>query len=420
MPEAFLHYLWQHLLFQPQLITPTGQTVTVISPGQYNHDGGPDFRDARIKIGDTLWAGDVEMHVKASEWYRHGHHNDTAYNTVILHVVWDYDQEVLIQGHAVDVVVLSDFVEPSVTDSYHRLLNTLRDIPCADDLPRLDSIYIHKALERALVERLMQRSEKVLSLLDEYRGDWNEVAYRLIGRGFGQGTNREVFFLLTKAVPFRVVSREANQISHLEALFFGQAGFLERRPHDNYLADLRSKWLFLVQKHHLPPSLDVSMWKFLRMRPANFPPVRIAQLAMFLHQNPNPFDVMVNHPVSMLRRIFRVQASAYWHHHDLPGRDARKCYPGTGTHFIDHMLINVVVPLLFCWHLIHQHDTQIDGLLDLMGSLSPENNKIVRKFTSLDVPNPHAGASQGMLQLYHGYCSQKKCLHCTIGAQLIR
>lgn len=419
MNEKLLHYIWKTQKFDSkQLITCQGQQLVILKHGYHNHDAGPDFSDARIVIEDIEWAGNLEIHVKSSDWYRHQHQYDQAYQNVILHVVWEHDREIMIDDQLVPVLELRTRVPESLLTRYEQLMYNIGDIPCAPYLEHVPKIIKASAVTDALVERIEQKANVIHKLLKKTAYDWDQVAYQMVARAFGYGTNKDAFSGLAQAAPWKIVRKETANLKGLEPLLFGQSGFL-LKPADSYASGLQEEWQYLARKYSLPRVVKPSVWKFLRLRPANFPTYRIAQLAAFLVRQPRLFALVLEGGIDELKSAFKVSASSYWITHDHFGRSIKKSYACVGAGLVDHILINAVAPLRYSWGEYNQLTAFKEQALEVFYAISPENNKITRNMQTFGFTNEHAADSQGLLQLYQHHCIEKRCIECKIGASIL-
>ncbi len=316
MNENFILYLWTFQLFQKELSTSNGQHIDVLSPGTRNQDSGPDFFNGKVKIGDTLWAGNIEIHVKASDWYRHQHHLDDAYNNIILHVVYENDRSVERKnGEPIPVLELKNKFDPQLLFQYEDFISTMHPIPCHQQIGRVNHFTMMNFMDALMIERLKDKTTSILHHLNTLHFDFNETFYQKLCRNFGFKTNTDAMELLAKSIPLSVISKHQDNLFQLEALFFGQAGFLSTPFEDKYPKQLLVEYQFLKEKYHLQ-SMDKKVWKFMRMRPANFPTIRIAQLAAVLSKTSNIFHAMLHaNKLSHIIPLFEASASDYWNDH---------------------------------------------------------------------------------------------------------
>lgn len=420
MNEDFLQFIWKHRLFHTKnLKTKDGLPVQVIHPGQQNFDAGPDFFNARIKIGKTTWAGNVEIHQKASDWYRHHHEQDAAYDNVVLHVVKVNDAEVKnSKGEIIECLELNYPVH--LEENYRQLLLSGQWIACAGRFREADTMALQIWFHSLMVERLQQKTAEIIFQLEQNHNDWNEVFYRFLARNFGFKTNAAPFELLVKALPLSVLGKHKNNLFQLEALLFGTSGLLnDELLGDDYFLALRKEFGFLYQKYKLKP-LQSHLWKFLRLRPVNFPTVRLAQFAALVHQSSALFSTLIEEDgIENIHRLFNVEASEYWDTHYRFNKTSAKKKKKLGDSAFQNIMINTVVPFLFVYGEYHNRQALKDKALDFLERVPPENNSIVANWEKLGVEVRSAFDSQALIQLKNSYCVPKKCLQCRLGVKLI-
>jgi len=419
MKESILHYVWQNKLFVSQEIKTTdGERVEIIDVGRINTDAGPDFFNAKIKIGDTLWAGNVEIHTVSSEWNKHNHQQDKAYDSVILHVVLQADSDVYrIDGTKIPQLELK--FPQQIETNYELLFSQQKWILCADKIDQVPSIVIQSWKNALLTERLEQKMSAIESLLNENNRHWEEAFYITLARSFGFGTNSQAFESLAKSLPLSVLGKHKDQLFQLEALLFGQAGLLDLETYDDYSANLKKEYEFLRAKYELNP-LEKSQWKLLRLRPDNFPHVRIAQFAALIHSSTKLFSKITENPnLTYIRTLFAYETSTYWKANYLFGRESKVRTKRLGEQSINGLIINTVVPFLFCYADQKKNDDLKDRALQILEQLESEQNAIITGWRSLGLHVDNAFDSQSLLQLKKSYCDEKKCLRCRIGHKIL-
>ncbi len=423
--EDFLHYVWRYRLYdRNQLQTVAGETLEVLLPGMLNQHAGPDFQNARIKIGDTTWAGNVEVHIASADWYKHGHTTDKAYDNVILHVVYEDDQPVtLANGRRLPTLVLKGRLSADLYGRYHQLMYGPQTIiPCESGISTVSALNLQTWLARTLVERLERKSEAVIALLNHNRGNWEETFYQLLAANFGFSVNALPFELMAKSLPQVILAKYKNNTLQVEALIFGQAGLLEDEFADEYPKALKKEFLYLRHKYQLVPSVEKHLWKFLRLRPQNFPTIRLAQFAALIQQSNHLFSrILETAEVGNLRKLFsNLQVNSYWSSHYrfdvLSGKETDKVM---GASSVDNILLNTVVRLLFAYGRHQQQQTYIDRSLQLLEHLPAEQNSIISGFAELGVSSKNAFDTQALLELKSSYCNYKKCLQCGVGNHLL-
>ncbi len=422
MTEAFLQYVWQHQLLQGELVTTDGLPVVVERPGVLNLDAGPDFFDARVRIGDTLWAGNLEVHVKSSDWNLHRHTNDRAYDNVVLHVVYQCDTPVTLHDcRQLPTLELRRNIADALWDNYDALQHPPAEmpIPCMDHLPEVPSFYIDSCLERLTLERLERKCATVRQMLHDARGGWEQTCYWIMAHYFGGKVNALPFELLAKNTDLNLLSRWRDNPQRIEALLMGQAGMLEGYFDDEYPRQLQRDYEALRQGACLEP-MKGFLWKFYRLRPNGFPTIRISQFAQMVCQSRNLFSHLLETTDAMeLQKFFDVSASPYWNTHyrfDQPSSGTTK---RLGESFVNTLIINAWVPLLFEYGNQNGQQQYKDQAVSILQQLPPEKNRIIRQWQAAGVKALNADQSQALLQLYNEHCASHDCLHCQIGYKII-
>jgi len=423
MNESLLHFIWKYRLFnQPYLYTTDHQKVEIDHPGYHNFNAGPDFKNARIKIDDTLWAGNVEIHIKTSDWKHHGHDQDIAYKNVVLHVTYhdDFKNQTDNKVPNIPTLELQPFLPPKLLDQYEKLMENKLWIPCADQIHKVDEFHINQWLNRVLVERLEQKCQTVDRLLQENQNNWRSTLYQLLARNFGFNVNQEAFEKLASIAPLKMILKHKNNLQQIEALLLGQAGFLQTIFTDAYPNQLQQEYDFLAKKYGLQP-MGKHEWNFLRLRPNNFPSIRIAQFAKLLHNASHLFSKVVeNEEIKPLKALFKVDASEYWDtHYQLDKRSSSKSRKAMGQKGIENILINSIVPFLFHYGNLKGKQNLKDRAFSFLEHIKPEKNHILKKWESLGLKNNSAYHSQALIYLKKAYCDKQKCLKCGIGTKLL-
>jgi len=420
MKEEFLQFIWKQGLFiKNDLKTMDGKLVEIISPGQTNSDSGPDFFNARVRIGETIWAGNVEIHQKSSHWYQHRHDTDAAYNNVILHVVEQHDKPVQVKNHELPTLEIRYPAE--ILENYEQLLKSKRWVPCEEKLPDVDPFILRFWYSSLMIERLQSKTGDILTILEQNKNNWNETFYQLLSRNFGMKTNALPFEMLAKSLPLNVLSKHKNNLFQLEALLFGQSGLLNATLlGDDYLLSLRKEYSYLYKKYGLS-GIESHLWKFMRLRPINFPTIRIAQLATLIHHSSALFSrILETENPNELRKLFDVSASEYWNTHYSFNKISKDNHTKTlGDTAFNNLVINTIVPMLFVYGDQHLDQTMKDRALQLLEKLAPESNQIIRKWNEMGIDCRSAFETQALLQLKNSYCANKKCLNCQLGAKII-
>ncbi|HAL83872.1 MAG TPA: DUF2851 domain-containing protein [Mucilaginibacter sp.] len=423
-PEDFLHYVWKFRLFdRADLQTKDAEELEILSAGQHNSDSGPDFSNARIRIGDTVWAGNVEVHLSSSDWLKHGHTTDNAYNNVILHVVYRDDEPLILSnGRHVPTLELQNRIPDDLYNRYHNLIfGNQTIIPCEASIGSVDSLTLHNWLTRVLVERLEKRTAAVISALNKNRGDWEETFYQFLAANFGFKTNALPFELLAKSLPQAILAKHKNNSMQIEALIFGQAGFLKDDVVDEYPRKLKKEYEFLQKKYQLTP-IENHLWKFMRLRPQNFPTIRLAQFAALVVNSNHLFSKLLEiRDVKGLRDLFTdIKVNHYWENHYRFDAVSAPSSKNLGAASIDVLLLNTLALFLFSYGKHNQQQHYINRSLQLLEYLPGENNKIVEDFANLGVKIKTAFESQALLELKNCYCNYKKCLHCGVGNKILK
>ena len=420
MNEALLQFIWQYSLYQVTgLHTADGEPLTIMHCGKLNRDAGPDFLEAKIKIGNTILAGNIELHTKSSDWLRHGHQHDGAYKNLILHVV--YDNDVADVAGNTPVLVMQNLVPQQVIAQYAGLVQATHKLPCTGQHTRVRDITKESWLSRLLAERWEQKLADWNVLLENSAEDWRNLLYWRMAANFGFKTNAAPFMLLAQSLPLNLPAKHRDNLLQIEALLFGQAGMLEASFEDDYPNLLQEEYSYLRKKYKLTP-IAGHLWKFLRMRPANFPTIRIAQFAALLHKSVHLFSQIIEtHSVQEIEPLLDIKASEYWNNHfqfDAPQK--KPTAKSLGKASVQNIIINTIAPIQFLY--AARQDTHIlqERALQLLEALPPEENNITRIWQDNGWPAANAAQSQALLQLYNNYCTARRCLDCTIGLNIIR
>lgn len=412
--EDFLQFVWQHKLYDfSQMFTICDKKVEIIHPGYHNTDSGPDFFNAKIRVDDMLWAGNVELHLKSNEWTAHKHHEDKAYDNVILHVVSEYNTPVFShKGNEIPTLVINPL--PFVLQQYKDLLFEKRSIPCSSYLHNIDPIFLTNFKDRLIVDRLQRKITHIQELFKVSHGDWEAVFLPLLFRSFGLSINGDAFERLGRSISHKIVAKHRDSLLQLEALLFGQAGFLEEDINDVFFLTMKREYLFLKAKYNLC-ALEKHNWKFLRLRPSNFPTIRISQLAHLLHQNDSILNKILFGDVQHMDELFYCKVSPYWQYHYIFGKLSDPKQKLLGKTAIHSIMINTIAPLLYSYGMINDQSVFCENAIVLLEKLPAEKNTITKKWSSYGVSLHSASDSQAMIQLYTEFCLPKRCLHCNIG-----
>lgn len=418
--EDFLHYLWKYSLFEKgNLETTDGQKVEVIVHGEYNTDSGPDFTNARIKLNDTLWAGNIEIHQRSSDWIRHGHQTDKAYDSVILHVV-ENDDAPIVRTCGTPVPALALRFNNLLLDNYEHLLRSKRWIYCEDTFDTVPSIVVNMWIERLVVERLESKTHLIVKLLEESKNDWHTAFYQLLARSFGTNVNADAFEMLAKSLPHSVLAKHKNDVTQIEALLFGQSGLLEMAEDDEYVKGLKNEYAFLKGKYKLEP-IPSSSWKFMRLRPMNFPTVRIAQFARLIHVSTGLLSKVIEAGTAdEVKQLFNIDVSEYWLTHYSFGKTSTHKQKHLGHSAVETILINTVVPFMFYYGKMNGQEDLQEKALQVLGSIPFEQNQITGRWVGRVPDCENASRSQALIHLEKNYCAHGKCLQCAIGNSIVR
>ena len=420
IPEKFLHYLWKYRLFsEEKLFTQSGDKVEVIQVGQHNQDSGPDFQNARIRIGSTTWVGNVEIHIHASDWYHHGHHHDKAYDNVVLQVVLNNNHPVTRTNNELIPTAELPF-NPNLFTHYRQLLENESWIPCEKELPEVDRSLVDFWLSRLTIERLEHKTHDIEVALQKNQNNWESAFYTKLGRNFGFKVNADPFELLARSLPLKHVTRHKDNLFQLEALFFGQAGFLQqKRLDDPYHMRLFDEYLYLRKKFRLKP-IEKHLWRFARLRPMNFPTLRIAQFSALMHSCERLFSLILEkRQIPEMRSLLQTEPSSYWFTHYAFHKSSPPKTKRIGSDAFQNLIINTVVPFLFVYGHKQNKPSYKERALDLLLEMDPENNAIIRHWSALGIEAPNAYHSQALLELKNNYCNHRRCLDCQIGNHIL-
>lgn len=420
MKEDFLHYLWKQKLYSNDILTTNkGETVKVISPGEHNLNAGPDFLNAKIKIGDTLWAGNVEIHVKASDWDKHNHANDKNYNNVILHVVAYNDTQIeRVNGEHIPALEIK--CKPQVYELYLFLMNSKDWVSCESFISKINSFTIFQWKESLLVERLKEKSALIEERFIRTNKHWEETFYQTLAYNFGFKVNALAFEILAQNLPLNYLGKHKDQLNLIEALLFGQSGLLPENPVDDYTQQLINDYRHLAIKFQLK-ALNPSLWKFMRMRPGNFPTLRVAQFSQLIYKsNALLSKILEVDKFENLYQFFDVQASSYWDTHYTFYKESAKKIKKMGAFAIQNIIINTIAPFLFFYGSYHGKSKYVERTIDFLQAIPYEKNTITQHWLNLGVQVENAFDSQALIQLKNIYCKHRRCLNCRIGNQVIQ
>ena len=421
MKEDFLHYIWKFKKFNAlNLKTSNDEEITIINVGQYLELAGPDFFNAQITIGTQKWAGNVEIHIKSSDWYAHHHEIDSGYENVILHVVWENDAAVFRSDNTeIPVLELKNHVSHDIVINYQSLINPKSWIFCEKQLEHIDKFTLKNWQERLFFERLERKSKPIFELLQQTNSDWEAVLFMMLAKNFGLNTNGEIFMKIAQSIPFSIIRKESFEVENLEALLLGMAGLLEVEKEDNYYKDLKFRYFYLLHKHQID-KVFIAPVQFFKHRPDNFPTIRLSQFANLYHIQHNLFS-KINSLTSANNgyNLFQVATSDYWQDHyqfDKQSPNKKKILTKS---FIDLIIINTIIPLQFAYAKSIGKEIAEDLIL-LLDDIKPEKNAIIDKFSSFGIAVNNAFETQSLLQLKNEYCNKSRCLECAIGVELLK
>ncbi len=417
MNERLLQYIWQFQYFNlNELFTENAEPVTILNAGRYNTNQGPDFLDAKIKIGNTIWAGNIELHVQSSHWQSHRHSGDANYKNIILHVVWQDDVKLDLPF---PVLELQSKVSKLLLKKYNELMQSAVFIPCENNLRQTDDFTWSNWKQRVLVERLQEKSQVVQGYLTENNNHWEETFWWLLAKNFGIKVNSEAFEKIALSLPLAVLAKHKNQIHQIESLLFGQAGLLTGNFKDDYGTLLQKEYFFLQKKYKLTP-IKIPL-HYLRMRPSNFPTVRLAQLSMLVHNSVHLFSkITATEKLEDIKKMLDVTANDYWHYHYLLDEESVFKEKKLGTQMVENILINTIIPILFVYGQYLNENKYKDRALRWLEEISAEKNNITKGFAAIGIKIKSAFDSQALIQLKNNYCNQKRCLECAIGNKILK
>ena len=416
MTERLLQFIWQFQYFNKgELRSTAGETIQVIFPGTYNTNQGPDFSDAKIVIGKTTWAGNIELHLLSSDWNRHNHQNDKNYNNVILHVVWEDD----FPNYSMPVLKLNNRVAKIFLQRYEELMNAQGFIPCEKSISSIKPIVLQSWKERLLAERLIRKSAIVETYLDQNNHHWEETFWWLLARNFGIKINAEAFESMARSIPLNILAKHKNQIHQLEALLLGQSNLLNEKFKEGYPIMLQKEYGFYKSKYKLKQNTYSPF--FLRMRPGNFPTIRLAQLAMLIHHSEHLFSkIRESNSVKDVKKWLDVTANDYWHYHYRFDEQSSFKKKNLGAAMVDNILINTVCTVLFAYGHFNKEQKFKDKAVQWLEEITAESNSITKGFKQTGLKNKNAHDSQAFIELKNEYCSKKRCLDCALGNALLK
>lgn len=421
MKESFLHFVWQQQHFDSkQLSTMDGEAISILKPGQINHHDGPDFLHAKVRIGDTLWSGSVEIHVNGKDWYNHKHHNDLNYKNVVLHVVYNeqFAPTKNSSGYTVPTLSLNSRISPNIIKKYEQLELSTSPIACANHIDDVDEFIVRAWKERLIVERLEEKVSYFENLVAHQNGNWEAAFFEVLTENFGLHANTNAFKTLARSIDYRILLKHSSSLFELEAILFGQAGMLERSFNDDYPNQLKKEYRYLAKKYKLE-AIAPSLWRFKQLRPISFPTIRIAQLANLIHHHKHLFSAFQDSraPENLLRKV---AVSDYWNNHYTFDGNVRNAQKRIGQTFSDLVVINAYIPMLFAYGKAHATPDLTIYAVELLTYMKAEVNKKTKLWKVLNIEIADASDSQALIQAFNKYCSPKKCLSCPVGGHILK
>lgn len=421
MKEDFLHYMWKFKKFNTSnLYTSNQEPIAIIHSGNYLQLAGPDFFNAQLIIDGQKWAGNVEIHIKSSDWYHHHHEKDTAYENVILHVVWEHDAEIFRKDNTeIPVLELRYYIAKETIENYRSLLVPKSWIFCERQLRQVDMFILEHWLERLFFERLERKSRSIDLMLEETHSDWETVLFCLLAKNFGLNTNGEIFLKIAASIPFAIIRKERSDLENMEALLFGTAGLLNVEKEDHYFMSLKQKFDYLGYKYQMQKPL-IEPVQFFKHRPDNFPTIRLSQLASLYFSSEQLFSrIIAANCLQELYQIFKVSVSEYWKTHYQFDRESPKKNKSLSRSFIDLIIINTIVPVKFAYAKSQGKEIS-EILIALLMQIPAEHNAVIQKFSTFGVAAVNAFDSQCLLQLKKEYCEHSRCMECAVGIELLK
>lgn len=424
--EHLLHYVWKHKLFPLKVLqTTNGLPVEVIDSGLQNTNAGPDFFNAKLKIDDTLWVGNIEIHTHSSDWFRHGHNCDKTYDSVILHVVSEVDTEITrTNGEQIPQLLLT--CPENVQSHYHELCVADHYPACYPILASLPKLTIHSWLTALQTERLEQKAQLIMHRLELCNSNWEDAFFITLARNFGFGLNGDAFETWAELLPFRAMDKHRNNLFQIEAFFYGLAGlledtFLKKEQEDEYSIRLCKEFRYLQRKFEIGQGMDATLWRFLRLRPENFPHIRLAQLAYLYQKGDKLFSRLLEaDTLTDVRALLDTRTSSYWENHYLFGRLSSQKEKMMGERSKDLIIINTVVPFLYTYGLHKTDERMCERASRFLEELKAESNHIIRSWSDAGLPVVSAADSQALIQLQKEYCDKRKCLYCRFGYEYLK
>lgn len=419
MSEEFLHYIFQHKLWSDSKIElVNGEKFEILEIGHHNYNSGPDFINSKIKIQNTIWIGNIEIHVKSSDWILHKHHNDKAYNNTILHIVFTNDKQIYYtNGNPIPTWEIK--FDQALFNNYSKLKNNYKEINCEDYIVLVEREKIQLYIEKLATERLEEKSNQIKTILIKTKNNWEETLYFILAKNFGFSINSIPFEILAERTALDIVRKYQTEQSALEALFFGQAGLLEEEIKDNYYIKLQKEYKFLKIKHDLQ-SIPPAIWKKSRMRPSNFPHIKIAQFSKIMSRFDDFFNQIIKFQNNKSINYFlNISVSEYWENHYDFNKSSNKLLSKLGQMTINSIIINTIAPFLYLYNQYYVLENNSNIYQEILSDLKGENNIETRKWEKLSIKGENAYETQALLHLIKNYCRKKECIKCKIGYEIL-
>lgn len=420
MKEDFLHFIWENrLFFKNNLKSSDNENIEILNIGIKNNDAGADFFNAKIKIEDRIWAGNIEIHIKSSDWEHHKHHQNKAYNNVILQVVFQNDKDVFHEsGEKVRTLILN--FDEKIFQNFQQMLASKKWIPCEKKIQAIESFEIKFWLNRIFFERLETKSQIINNLLNQNKNSWEESFYQYLSNNFGQKTNSQPFEMLAKSLPLKYLAKQKDNLLQIEAMLFGQAGFLNENIDNEYYIQLKKEYVFLQKKYNLKP-LEKHVWKFLRLRPSNFPTVRIAQFANLIHKSNKLFSKILEITnIQEIENLFSISASEFWDTHYNFEKESSKKKKTIGKSTIDNILINTIIHFIFAYGKFKNSEKFIERSISFAEKINAEKNSMIDKWKEIGINPQNSLESQALIHLKNEYCQKEKCTNCRFGNLILK
>lgn len=422
MTESLLHYLWKFRLFNSNaLFAKSGEEVEIINCGTHNHNSGPDFFNAKIKIGNKTWAGNVEIHTDGKEWYAHKHHLDAAYKNVVLHVVLEAEDLFFkcLENDTIPCLELKGRIDEKLLARYDYLMRSELPFPCAASLKNVDEFTQQNMLERVAIERLENKTKHIEAQLKTTNGDWEQVCWQTLARYLGSGIHGDALELTAANIPIKTIAKHSDNVLQIEAMIFGVAGMLNKSFANDYPNELKREFNYLKRLHSLP-ELNKEIFKWAKTRPANFPTIRLAQLAALAQNIQHIFSKLLKGDVQFINTFLsKLEVNSYWKNHFRFDEEAENKFSSIGKSTVQVITINAIVPLLFAYGKNTGNEILTEKALDILRQYKPEVNTTISLYKKYGMAAPNALFTQGILQLKSNYCDKKQCINCSIGNSIL-